>query len=51
MITVSECYPVYIEKLIDYAVDTSTALEINVHYNCLDLKGQYIRLAVEKDVN
>jgi DNA polymerase (family 10) len=38
-------------KLIETARDTKTVLEIDAHYNRLDLKDEYIRMAVENDVN
>jgi DNA polymerase (family 10) len=45
-----EEYPVNIEKLIDVAKDTGTVLEIDAHYDRLDLKDDYIRIAVENNV-
>jgi DNA polymerase (family 10) len=45
-----EGYPVNIEKLIDVAKDTSTMLEIDAHYNRLDLKDEYARMAIQKGV-
>jgi DNA polymerase (family X) len=45
-----EGYPINIEKLIDAAKDTSTILEIDAHYNRLDLKDEYIRMAIQKGV-
>lgn len=44
-------YPVNMTKLIETARDTETVLEIDAHYNRLDLKDEYIRMAVENDVN
>jgi DNA polymerase (family X) len=44
-------YPVDIARLIDTARDTKTVLEIDAHYNRLDLKDEYIRMAVDNDVN
>ncbi|MGB8641951.1 MAG: DNA polymerase/3'-5' exonuclease PolX [Nitrososphaeraceae archaeon] len=44
-------YPVNMIKLIETARDTKTVLEIDAHYNRLDLKDEYIRMAVENDVN
>jgi DNA polymerase (family 10) len=44
-------YPVDITKLIEVARDTRTVLEIDAHYNRLDLKDEYIKMAVENDVN
>jgi DNA polymerase (family X) len=43
-------YPLNIEKLIDVAKDTSTVLEVNSHYNRLDLKDDYIRMAIQNNV-
>jgi DNA polymerase (family X) len=45
-----EGYPVNIEKLIDVAKDTNTVLEIDAHYDRLDLKDDYIRMAVENNI-
>jgi DNA polymerase (family X) len=38
------------EKLISVAKDTSTILEVVAHYNRLDLKDDYIRMAVQNGV-
>jgi DNA polymerase (family 10) len=46
LINKREGYPVDIEKLIEVAVDTGTALEIDAHYDRLDLKDDYVRMAV-----
>jgi DNA polymerase (family X) len=46
-----EGYPVKISKLIDAAIDYSTVLEIDAHYNRLDLKDEYVRMAIENNVN
>ena len=43
-------YLVDIEKLIDVAKDTNTVLEIDAHYDRLDLKDEYVRMAVRKGV-
>jgi len=43
-----EGYPVNIEKLVDIATDTNTILEIDAHYDRLDLKDEYVRMAVQK---
>ena len=43
-------YPVNMEKLIDVAKDTDTVLEIDAHYDRLDLKDEYIRMAVENNI-
>jgi DNA polymerase (family 10) len=45
-----EGYPVNIEKLINVAKDTDTVLEIDAHYDRLDLKDDYIRIAVENNI-
>lgn len=45
-----EGYPVNIEKLLDSAKDTNTILEIDAHYDRLDLKDEYVRMAVQKGV-
>jgi DNA polymerase (family X) len=50
LINKREGYPVNIEKLINVAKDTSTILEIDAHYNRLDLKDDYIRMAVQNGV-
>jgi DNA polymerase (family X) len=44
-------YPVNMAKLIGTARDTKTVLEIDAHYNRLDLKDEHVRMAVENDVN
>jgi DNA polymerase (family 10) len=43
-------YLVDIEKLIDVAKDTNTVLEIDAHYDRLDLKDEYVRMAVRNRV-
>jgi DNA polymerase (family 10) len=45
-----EGYPVDIARLTDVARDTETALEIDAHYNRLDLKDEYVRMAIRKGV-
>ncbi|HLG36720.1 MAG TPA: DNA polymerase/3'-5' exonuclease PolX, partial [Nitrososphaera sp.] len=50
LINKREGYPVDIEKVIDIALDTRTALEIDAHYDRLDLKDEYVRMAVQKGV-
>lgn len=45
-----EGYPVNIEKLVSIAHDTDTVLEIDAHYNRLDLRDEHVRLAVESGV-
>jgi DNA polymerase (family 10) len=43
-------YPVDIEKVIEVAKDTGTVLEIDAHYDRLDLKDEYVRMAVKRGV-
>jgi DNA polymerase (family 10) len=43
-------YLVDIEKVIEVARDTNTVLEIDAHYDRLDLKDEYVRMAVRKGV-
>jgi DNA polymerase (family X) len=43
-------YPVNIERLINVAKDTGTILEVDAHYNRLDLKDDHIRMAVQNGV-
>ncbi|HET6780107.1 MAG TPA: DNA polymerase/3'-5' exonuclease PolX, partial [Nitrososphaera sp.] len=43
-------YLVNIEKVIEVAKDTNTVLEIDAHYDRLDLKDEYVRMAVRKGV-
>jgi DNA polymerase (family 10) len=50
LINKREGYPVNMEKLIDVAKDTDTVLEIDAHYDRLDLKVEYIRMAVENNI-
>jgi DNA polymerase (family X) len=45
-----EGYAVNMKKLIDVAKDTDTVLEIDAHYDRLDLKDDYIRMAVENSI-
>ena len=45
-----EGYPVNISKLIDVANESNTILEIDAHYNRLDLKDEFIRMAIENNV-
>ena len=45
-----EGYPVNISKLIEVAKDSNTILEIDAHYDRLDLKDEYIRMAIENEV-
>lgn len=43
-------YPVNMERLINVAKDTGTVLEVDAHYNRLDLKDDHIRMAVQNGV-
>jgi DNA polymerase (family 10) len=43
-------YSVDIEKVIEVAKDTDTVLEIDAHYDRLDLKDEYVRMAVRNGV-
>ncbi|MDF0681697.1 MAG: helix-hairpin-helix domain-containing protein [Candidatus Nitrosocosmicus sp.] len=43
-------YPVDIPKLMTIAKETNTILEIDSHYNRLDLRDDYIRMAIQNDV-
>ena len=43
-------YPVNIERVIEVAKDTNTVLEIDAHYDRLDLKDEYVKMAVKKGV-
>ena len=43
-------YSVDIEKIIEVAKDTDTVLEIDAHYDRLDLKDEYVRMAVRNGV-
>ncbi|PWU82076.1 MAG: DNA polymerase III [Candidatus Nitrosopolaris wilkensis] len=45
-----EGYPVNIEKLVDIANDTNTILEIDAHYDRLDLKDEFVRMAIQNGV-
>jgi DNA polymerase (family 10) len=45
-----EGYPINIDKLIDIAKDTNTILEVDAHYNRLDLKDDYIHMAVQNNL-
>jgi len=45
-----EGYSVNIEKLINVAKDIDTVLEVDAHYNRLDLKDEYTRMAVQNGV-
>lgn len=45
-----EGYPVNIEKLINVASDTSTIIEIDAHYNRLDLKYEHIKKAIQNKI-
>jgi DNA polymerase (family X) len=50
LINKREGYPVDIEQVIEAALDTGTVIEIDAHYDRLDLKDEYVRMAVRKDV-
>jgi DNA polymerase (family 10) len=43
-------YPVDIERVIDVAKDTKTVLEIDAHYDRLDLKDEHVRRAIKEGV-
>ena len=43
-------YPVNMERLINVAKDTATILEVDAHYNRLDLKDDHILMAVQNGV-
>ncbi len=43
-------YPLNIPKLMTIANETNTILEIDSHYNRLDLRDEYIRIAIQDDV-
>ena len=43
-------YLIDIEKVIEVAKDTNTVLEIDAHYDRLDLKDEYVRMAVRDEV-
>jgi DNA polymerase (family 10) len=43
-------YPVDVERVIKAAKDTGTILEIDAHYDRLDLKDEYVRMAVKSGV-
>jgi DNA polymerase (family 10) len=43
-------YLIDIEKVIEVAKDTNTVLEIDAHYDRLDLKDEYVRMAVRNGV-
>ena len=43
-------YPVNMERLINVAKDTGTILEVDAHYNRLDLKDDHIQMAVQNGV-
>jgi DNA polymerase (family 10) len=44
-----EGYPIDIEKIIEIAIDTGTILEVDAHYDRLDLKDEFIKIAVQKN--
>ena len=43
-------YPVDIDRVIDAAKDTETVLEIDAHYDRLDLKDEHVRRAIKEGV-
>ena len=43
-------YPLDIEKVIEAAKDTNTVLEIDAHYDRLDLKDEHVRMAVRNGI-
>lgn len=45
-----EGYPVDISELVEVANETNTILEIDAHYDRLDLRDEYIKMAVEHNV-
>ncbi|MGE5782844.1 MAG: DNA polymerase/3'-5' exonuclease PolX [Nitrososphaerales archaeon] len=45
-----EGYDIDIDEVIEVAKDTKTVLEINAHYNRLDLKDEYVRKAINNNV-
>ena len=50
LINKREGYPVDIEKVMDVAKDTGTVLEIDAHYDRLDLRDDHVRTALKKGV-
>lgn len=50
LINKREGYPVDIEKVIEVAKDTKTVLEIDAHYDRLDLKDDHVRMAIRNEV-
>jgi len=45
-----EGYPVNISKLLSVALETNTIVEVDAHYNRLDIRDEYIRMAIENGV-
>jgi len=43
-------YPVDIDRVIDVAKDTETVLEIDAHYDRLDLKDEHVRRAIKEGI-
>jgi DNA polymerase (family 10) len=43
-------YPVNVKDLVNVAKDTDTILEIDSYYDRLDLKDEYVRMAVQNDI-
>ena len=50
IISQREPYPLDMEKVLEKALETGTALEINAYYNRLDLKDTHCRMAVKRGV-
>ncbi len=50
LINKREGYQVDIGKVIDVSKDTDTVLEIDAHYNRLDLRDDYVRMAIQNKV-
>jgi DNA polymerase (family 10) len=50
LINKREGYCVNIDKLVEAAKDTDTVLEIDSYYDRLDLKDEYVRMAIQNNV-
>jgi len=50
LINKREGYPVDIDRVMDAARDTGTVLEIDAHYDRLDLRDDHVRMALKKGV-
>jgi len=46
-----EGYPINISKVLSTCLDTQTVLEIDAHYNRLDIRDELIRTAINNGVN